>query len=103
MTAAGGSRSIAMWTRARRDSALAQTQPVYRDESSSADRATALYWQQIVERRDVLAAAAAGAVLQWDGGKAWPVGHMAQFDPASSPAAAEWTARLSPAPATHGA
>ena len=56
-------------------------------------------WQQIVERRDVLAAAAAGAVLQWDGGKVWPVGHTAQFDPASSPAAAEWTARLSPAPA----
>jgi hypothetical protein len=56
-------------------------------------------WQEIVERRDVLAAAAAGAVLQWDGGKAWPVGHTAQFDPASSPAAAEWTARLTPAPA----
>jgi hypothetical protein len=56
-------------------------------------------WQQIVEHRNVLAAVTAGAVLQWDGGKAWPVGHTARFDPASSPAAAEWTARLSPAPA----
>ena len=36
--------------------------------------------------------------MKWDGGKAWPVGHTAQFDPASSPAAAQWTAGLSPAP-----
>jgi hypothetical protein len=56
-------------------------------------------WAQIVERRDVLAAAAAEAVLRWDGGKAWPVGETARFDPASCPAAAEWTARLRPAPA----
>jgi len=55
-------------------------------------------WQQIVERRDVLADAAAKAVLKWDGGKAWPVGHTAPFDPASSPAAAQWTAGLSPGP-----
>lgn len=55
-------------------------------------------WAQIVERRDVLAAAAAEAVLRWDGGKAWPIGEIAQFDPASCPAAAEWTAHLHPAP-----
>lgn len=55
-------------------------------------------WQEIIERRDVLAAAA-GTVSQWDGGKGCPGGHTAQFDPASSPAAAEWTARLTPAPA----
>lgn len=56
-------------------------------------------WAQIVERRDVLAAAVAETVLRWDGGKAWPVGEPAVFDPASCPAAAEWTARLRPAPA----
>lgn len=56
-------------------------------------------WAQIVERRDVLAAAAAEAVQYWDGGKAWPVGETAEFDPASCPAAAEWTTRLRPAPA----
>jgi hypothetical protein len=55
-------------------------------------------WAQITERRDVLAAAAAEVVLRWDGGKAWPVGETAQFDPASCPAAAEWAARLRPAP-----
>ena len=55
-------------------------------------------WAQIVERRDVLAAAAAEAVLRWDGGKAWPVGQTAQFDPDSCPAAAQWTAGLRPAP-----
>jgi hypothetical protein len=55
-------------------------------------------WAQIVERRDILAAAAAYAVRQWDGGKAWPVGQTAQFEPTSCPAAAEWTARLRPAP-----
>jgi hypothetical protein len=55
-------------------------------------------WAQITERRDVLAAAAAEAVLRWDSGKAWPVGQTAQFDPASCPAATEWTARLLPAP-----
>jgi hypothetical protein len=51
-------------------------------------------WAQIVERRDVLAAAAAEIVLRWDGGQAWPTGDIAQFDPASSAAAAEWTAQL---------
>jgi hypothetical protein len=51
-------------------------------------------WAQIVERRDVLAAAAAEAVLRWDSGKAWPTGQTAEFDPASCPAATEWTARL---------
>jgi hypothetical protein len=54
-------------------------------------------WAQIVERRDVLAAAAADIVLRWDGGKAWPTGETAEFDPASSPAAAEWSAQLRPA------
>jgi hypothetical protein len=53
-------------------------------------------WAQIVERRDVLAAAAARIVNQWDGGTAWPVGQHAEFDPASCPAAAEWTACLRP-------
>jgi len=56
-------------------------------------------WLQIVERRDVLAAAAARVVQAWDGGKAWPVGQIAEFDPASCTAAAEWTARLRPSPA----
>jgi hypothetical protein len=56
-------------------------------------------WLQIVERRDVLAAAAARVARYWDGGKAWPVGQAAEFDPASCPAAAEWTARLRPSPA----
>ncbi len=55
-------------------------------------------WAQIVERRDVLAAAAADTVLRWDGGEAWPIGDIAEFNPASSQAAAEWTARLSTAP-----
>jgi len=45
-------------------------------------------WAQIVERRDVLAAAAAHAVLRWDSGDSWPVGTTAQFDPASCAAAA---------------
>ncbi|HUZ51678.1 MAG TPA: hypothetical protein VMU94_04020 [Streptosporangiaceae bacterium] len=54
-------------------------------------------WAQIVERCDVLAAAAAEAVLCWDGGKAWPVGQTAKFDPDSCPAAAQWTAGLRPA------
>jgi len=53
-------------------------------------------WLKIVERRDVLAAAGARVVQYWDGGKAWPVGEPAEFDPASCPAAAEWTARLRP-------
>src|ERR1035441_5262144 len=56
-------------------------------------------WAQITERRDVLAAAAAEAVQRWDGGEAWPVGEIAEFDPASCPAAAEWAGRLRPAPA----
>jgi hypothetical protein len=56
-------------------------------------------WLQIVERRDVLAAAAARVVQYWDGGKAWPVGQTAEFDPESRAAAAEWTARLRPSPA----
>lgn len=54
-------------------------------------------WAQIVERRDVLAAVAADIVLRWDGGQAWPTGETAEFDPVSSPAAAEWTAQLRPA------
>jgi hypothetical protein len=54
-------------------------------------------WAQIVERRDVLAAAVAHIVLAWDGGKTWPVGQTAEFDPASCAAAAEWTGRLRPA------
>ena len=53
-------------------------------------------WAQIVERRDVLAAAAAELVLAWDGGGAWPVGQTAEFDPDSCSAATEWTARLRP-------
>lgn len=53
-------------------------------------------WAQIVERRDVLAAAAAETVLRWDSGKTWPTGQTAEFDPVSCPAAAEWTARLRP-------
>lgn len=56
-------------------------------------------WTQIVERRDVLAAAAAQIVQAWDGGEDWPAGETAQFHPDSCPAAAEWTARLRPAPA----
>ncbi|HEY3958664.1 MAG TPA: hypothetical protein VGM53_35325 [Streptosporangiaceae bacterium] len=56
-------------------------------------------WAQIVERRDVLAAAAARAVQMWDSGKAWPVGAVADFDPGSCAAAAEWSARLRRAPA----
>jgi hypothetical protein len=54
-------------------------------------------WAQIVERRDVLAAAVAHIVLAWDGGKSWPVGQTAEFDPASCAVAAEWTDRLRPA------
>jgi hypothetical protein len=56
-------------------------------------------WAQIVERRDVLAAAAADAVLRWDGGRAWPAGDTAEFDPSSCAAAAEWTDHLVPVPA----
>lgn len=58
-------------------------------------------WAQIVERRDMLAWAVANAALRWDGGKSWPAGEMAEFDPQSCSAAAEWTARLEPAPADH--
>jgi hypothetical protein len=73
--------------------------PVLRPEDPELDETTRRAgWAQIVERRDVLAAAAANAVLRWDGGKAWPVGATAQFDPASCAAAAEWAARLRPAP-----
>jgi hypothetical protein len=53
-------------------------------------------WTQIVERRDVLAAAAAQVVQAWDGGEDWPAGEIAQFDPGSCRAASEWTARLRP-------
>jgi hypothetical protein len=56
-------------------------------------------WAQITERRDVLAEAVAQVVLQWDGGSQWPTPEVAPFDPVSSPAAAEWTQRLHPAPA----
>lgn len=56
-------------------------------------------WAQITERRDVLAEAVAQVVLQWDGGQSWPAADVAEFDPVSSPAAAEWTERLRPAPA----
>jgi hypothetical protein len=56
-------------------------------------------WAQITERRDVLAEAVAQVVLQWDGGRQWPAADVAEFDPVSSPAAAEWTERLRPAPA----
>ena len=74
--------------------------PVLRPEDPELDETVRRAgWAQIVERRDVLAAAAANAVLRWDGGKAWPVGATAQFDPASCAAAAEWTACLRPAPA----
>ena len=55
-------------------------------------------WAQIVERRDVLAAAAAQIVQAWDGGEDWPAGEIARFHPDSCLPAAEWTARLSPAP-----
>src|SRR6266702_1624627 len=57
-------------------------------------------WSHIVERRDVLAAAAAEAVRRWYSAKSGPTGQTAEFDPASCPAAAEWTARLRPAPAS---
>ena len=55
-------------------------------------------WAQITERRDVLAESVAQVVLQWDGGSSWPAADVAEFDPVSSPAAAEWTERLRPAP-----
>jgi hypothetical protein len=38
-------------------------------------------------------------VLDWDSGRSWPAPDVAEFDPVSSPAAAEWTGRLRPAPA----
>lgn len=56
-------------------------------------------WAQIVERRDVLAEEVADIVRGWDGGRLWPAADVARFSPASSPAAAEWTARLQPVPA----
>jgi hypothetical protein len=56
-------------------------------------------WTQIVERRDVLAAAVAQLVLAWDGGEDWPAGEIVRFHPDSCRAAAEWTARLRPASA----
>jgi hypothetical protein len=56
-------------------------------------------WAQITERRDVLAEAVARVVLDWDSGRSWPAPDVAEFDPVSSPAAAEWTGRLRPAPA----
>jgi hypothetical protein len=56
-------------------------------------------WAQITERRDVLAEAVARVVLDWDSGRSWPAADVAEFDPVSSPAAAEWTGRLRPAPA----
>jgi hypothetical protein len=73
--------------------------PLLRDEDAEPDEMTRRAgWAQIVERRDVLATVAAGAVECWDGGEAWPVGEIEEFDPASCPAAAEWTARLRPVP-----
>lgn len=53
-------------------------------------------WTQIVERRDVLAAAVAQLVQAWDGGEDWPAGETARFHPDSCQAAAEWTAQLRP-------
>jgi hypothetical protein len=53
-------------------------------------------WTQIVERRDVLAAAVAQLVQAWDGGEDWPAGETAVFHPDSCRAAAEWTAQLRP-------
>lgn len=67
------------------------------DDDPPEDTVQRAGWAQIVERRDVLAAAAAEIVLRWDGGKAWPAGETAQFNPVSSPAAVEWTAQLRPA------
>jgi len=66
------------------------------DEPSETTRRAG--WAQITERRDVLAEAVAQVVLQWDGGRSWPAPDVAEFDPVSSPAAAEWTQRLRPAP-----
>lgn len=73
--------------------------PLLREENTEPDEMThRAGWAQIVERRDVLAAAAAAVAARWDGGKAWPVGQIAQFDPTSSPVAAEWASHLHPAP-----
>lgn len=73
--------------------------PILRREDDEPDETTRRAgWAQVVERRDVLAAAVADAVLRWDGGRFWPVGEVEQFNPSSCPAAAEWTARLRPAP-----
>lgn len=69
------------------------------DEDEPGETVMRAAWSQITERRDTLAWQVAQLALRWDGGRAWPGGESAELEPKSSPAAAEWTARLKPAPA----
>lgn len=55
-------------------------------------------WAQVAERRDTHAAHVLQVVQWWNGGRDWPVGAAVQFNPDKGSVAAEWTARLVPAP-----
>jgi hypothetical protein len=55
-------------------------------------------WAQILDRRDELSVEVVKLARMWDGGKDWQAGSTAQIRPKAGGPAAEWAARLVPAP-----
>jgi hypothetical protein len=55
-------------------------------------------WAQILDRRDELSAEVVKLASMWDGGKDWQAGATAQIRPNAGGPAAQWAARLVPAP-----
>jgi hypothetical protein len=55
-------------------------------------------WAQILDRRDELSAEVVRLTTMWDGGRDWQAGVTTQIRPNAGGPAAEWTARLVPAP-----
>jgi len=55
-------------------------------------------WDQLLKRRDVLAANVAKLAQMWDGGEDWLGGVTTKVYPREGSAAAAWAARLVPAP-----
>jgi hypothetical protein len=55
-------------------------------------------WAQILDRRDELSVEVVRLATLWDGGEDWQAGSTAQIRPKAGGPAAEWAARLVPAP-----
>jgi hypothetical protein len=55
-------------------------------------------WAQILDRRDELSVEVVKLATMWDGGNDWQAGSTAQIRPTAGGPAAEWAARLVPAP-----